>query len=290
MYVLLMFVLIPCGLLSGQHKSHTNKPTQQTANHAGDSVCTFSVVNTLAANEGKDRANGQQQKAEEQPKILGLNRAEFVQSTLALVLVVITAVYAGITCGMLKQIKTQAHFMKKQLTEMGKQTSTALSAAHTAESHYRTTRNAERPWILVEKIKLNKFGHGEELIAYVSIKNYGRTPAFMTEHRFVFHRMKSVPSPPLQYSPFPFEFQQEILVPSGIGRAAVRFHEERLTFNQFEAVRDRKEFLYVFGFIKYRDGTGPADYETRFFQVYDLPVIEGWEFMPTGPIEYNQVK
>jgi hypothetical protein len=102
--------------------------------------------------------------------------------------------------------------------------------------------------------------------------------------------MKSVPAPPLEYSPFPHEFQQEILTPNAIGKAAIQLHEERLTRTQIDAVRNRTEFLYVFGFIKYRDGAGSAEYVTHFFHVYDLPVIEGWEFKPTGPVEYNQVK
>lgn len=215
-----------------------------------------------------------------------------------------TILGVGINAIISALIWRQGGFMKSQLAEMQKaqtktdalivqatsQADAALSAARAAENHYQIMRNAERPWILIEKIQLNKFQHSEELIVYLTIKNYGRTPAFMTEHKIIFRLMQSVPKPPLEYSPFPREFQQEIITPNAIGKAAIRLIEERLTRTQVEDVMNRKEFLYVFGFIKYRDGAGLGEYETHFFHVYDVPVVEGWEFMPTGPAAYNQVK
>jgi hypothetical protein len=204
--------------------------------------------------------------------------------------VVITGILAALNIAGLFLVWHQRNVMKGQLVEMGKQTCIAISTARTAENHYQIMRNAERPLVLIEKIELNKFEAQEKLHCSVFVKNYGRTPAFLTEHKFIFRLMRSVPKAPLEYSPFPFEFQQEVITPNTPARVWVPLHEERLTLRQFEAVKNRSEFLYVFGFFKYRDGTRENEYETCFFQVYDIPVLKGFEFMPTGPVEYNQVK
>lgn len=166
------------------------------------------------------------------------------------------------------------------------------------------TINANRPWVVVrpyihspqffpawEKGDPTPQGDmGTWPIAHLfpaQIMNVGKTPARIESYALDYVRSQIHPSQ------FPDEpayhnvvIQDILLVPDDEMAVTTALSPERgvLTKSQLSDIQERREFLFAYGFVKYKhgDGSGP-EYETRFGYIYDVPAT--YAVMKEGKIE-----
>jgi hypothetical protein len=124
MHVIGILVIVLSLFLS--EGTHANK---QPANSDKYSRCNVNVgdqVSTVTNFSSCDDRQGEASKkddraAQEQPRLLGLTVAEWVQDVIALLLAIITALYVRITSKMLDGIKEQAAIMRQQVSNSAEQ-------------------------------------------------------------------------------------------------------------------------------------------------------------------------
>jgi len=164
--------------------------------------------------------------------------------------------------------------------------------------------NAERPWVVVRPYihspqffpmwekgdPIPQGDMGTWPIAHLfpaQIMNVGKTPARIESYALDYVRTQIHPS---QFSDEPAYHnvvtQNILLVPNDEIAVTAALSPERgvLTKSQLSDIQKRQEFLFAYGFVKYRhgDGSGP-EYETRFGYIYDVPPT--YAVMKEGKIE-----
>ena len=178
-------------------------------------------------------------------------------------------------------------------------------AAQAARLNARALMNAERAWMSVAPVQLNPaFGAGDannpqyRLAVGMNISNTGRTPARILRSTLLYAWTDN--SWPLPFTPV--YLPEEITIHSGlllmpnsqpIAHIAFLKPFDVLTVEQVEAVKDRKAFVYAYGFVEYRDVFDEkVVHETRFCYVYNFPQPGEPQFlkglMPGGPEGYNK--
>lgn len=85
--------------------------------------------------------------------------------------------------------------MQRQTEYLGQTMKETRKAADAANLNATTLMNTERAWLLLEKVQNPKIGTGPVAFGY-TLKNYGRTPAFLTKMVAQFRRYKSLDSLP----------------------------------------------------------------------------------------------
>ncbi|HET9280486.1 MAG TPA: hypothetical protein VFR24_00850 [Candidatus Angelobacter sp.] len=170
----------------------------------------------------------------------------------------------------------------------------------------RATHRQERAWVVIEEMAIpDELSHWELSfpvnveLKYV-FKNYGSTPARLTESRFVFtliDRIEDLPTSPDygEKQPYPnFPKDGGIMVPGATIPLTATFqgaNGAELTNEILVAIRDGSKCLVAYGFIKYRDAFHKR-HETRFCHKY---VVEkrginffSGDFLIAGPPAYNR--
>ncbi len=170
----------------------------------------------------------------------------------------------------------------------------------------RATHRQERAWIAIESIDVP-----EELSHYTLMfpmnidlgyvfKNFGNTPAKLTDSRLIFRLVTSIDDLPSQpnygpkqeYPRFPldgglmvpnitFELRQAFQGPDGT---------PALSNEDLTAIRSGAKALVSYGFIEYRDAFDKR-HETRFCHIYRVlkgTNYYGGDFGIAGPSEYNK--
>jgi len=195
--------------------------------------------------------------------------------------------------------------------------------AEAANKNAQVIINAERPWITVipyiwspefyptweEGDRIPEGDMGKWPISHLfpaQVMNVGRTPARIESYAIRYVRSADHPS---QWSGEPnygqLVAERIVLVPGDEIALTTTLSPDRgvMTKVQVQAIRDRREFLYACGIIRYRnaDGTG-EEHEIRFGYVYESPVaysilkdgkVETRSFQKAasrrgGPPEYNK--
>lgn len=170
----------------------------------------------------------------------------------------------------------------------------------------RATHRHERAWVVIEEIELPEHLSYFQLTFPVNVemryvfKNYGSTPARLTDSRLIFKlidKIEDLPSIPEygQKQAYPnFPKDGGILVPG----ATIPLHQPfqgpdgtpALNNAILSAIRDGSKTLVSYGFMKYRDAFNKR-HETRFCHTYR--VVQGvnyfsGDFGAAGPKEYNK--
>lgn len=130
-----------------------------------------------------------------------------------------------------------------------------------------------------------------------TVKNIGKTPAFIKEVACRFIPISSFGDLPLepQYpNPRDLETEIEPLLAGGtLERWVYATLETALSFNEMdEKVRKKEVLLYGFGYVKYLDIYG-REQETRFGLVYECrpkPTMAEDKLVMAGPQSYNRYK
>jgi hypothetical protein len=207
----------------------------------------------------------------------------------------------------LQTINRQADLMERQAADArgaaAEATQLARQSAEAASLNAFTLVNSERAWVQVEVIgdpRWVKTAEGSSMLWFRPLlKNFGRTPAtveFMVVRPHLLPRDENFPEPPqLPLEPDYVSLQSALtdrqgFVPPmmGINPLAIG-----ITDADFELMKKRERFLYIYGQIFYRDISG-EERESRFCNLYWIPpddshpIPEG--FMTTGntPNAYTQ--
>lgn len=165
--------------------------------------------------------------------------------------------------------------------------------AEAANKNAQAIINSERPWITVipciwspdfypkweEGDSIPEGDMGKWPIAHLFpalVKNVGRTPATIEGYALLYVRSSQHPSQWTGAADYgQLVAGNMVLVPGDEMAVTTGLSPDRgtLTKAQVQAIRDRREFLFAYGVIKYRnsDGTG-EQHETRFGYVYESPV------------------
>ncbi len=162
--------------------------------------------------------------------------------------------------------------------------------------------NAERAWITgsVGENSYRLFGNPTIIPAFeLSLKNSGRTPGIVFRMAMKFEKRQTLddlpPEPPLDISSI-FEMGRTLIIRDdpAISLTAPIDGRERLTPEDWAAVRDRKLFLVVYGFIEYTNVIKPDfanPHKTSFCFAYAFanPVSHGFQACFTAPASYREV-
>jgi len=197
-------------------------------------------------------------------------------------LLALCAVWAGwIGLGTLKAIRIQ--------------TEANAVSAKAAKVSADSLINIERPWLLVTEVEYSEMrGDGTESAAYVVLKNYGKSPAWILEMGGDFRtikRLSELPAAPV-YKTIKNEAQRGlVVVPLTVENKDRHYffipHESNTDVNhaEFDKAITQELLWVVFGYARYRDVFN-AVRETRFCYVLgdSMP-----RFLPVdvGP-EYNR--
>jgi hypothetical protein len=151
----------------------------------------------------------------------------------------------------------------------------------------------ERPWV-IESLDQDTFSRvakmDEQTIPLpITFRNYGRTPAWVTD-RGTWWKIDSVdclPKTP-EYKPdLGQRYLGEVVLVPNVGSSLVQ-SLLYISGPQVSQVRMRRLFLYIWGFINYRDGRGNT-YENRFCYRYHVQTTEDprpTAFYPYSAEEY----
>lgn len=196
-------------------------------------------------------------------------------------------------------IRKQAATMELQAADArgsaAQATALAQQSANAASSNAAAFVNSERAWVQVEVIGdphwVKDPGGSSKIWFRPLLKNFGRTPAtieFMVVRPHLMLRDAIFPEPPLlphepdyAYPESAFTDRHAFLPPAmGIYPLAIAISD-----TDFEAVKQREKFLYIYGQIFYRDISG-EERESRFCNLYWVPPDESHPapegFMTTG--------
>jgi hypothetical protein len=197
------------------------------------------------------------------------------------VYVVLTGVYVGISVAAFRTLRQQ-----------GKTGERAAAAAK--ESADATTKNVEmianieRPWVLAsmeQEMRGEVIASRTIYLARCIIKNFGKTPAWITRWGVITKDIKIEEPLPLEpnYSAAPNDSIPEVLPPGESRSSLCAWLPERLS-----QAHEDKILLFVFGFVLYKDGFG-RDHETRFCFRYYPPFRDNKAqgFHVGGPPAYN---
>jgi len=215
-------------------------------------------------------------------------------------LMVFTAVLAAVSI-------VQGYFLKKHGDELH---SLAGAARDNAETILKQTSHivaSERAWILIHPKETQlpslipidaldlRNGPGEHTLAHcmVSLKNFGRTPAYVFSCDFQMQVGVSSGAPPdrsfyeeiVEFSEYPIapdEFwpMQATLQPEGFVNVAT-----------LEAINQGQKFLWLCGVIRYEDvfECGGVKHETRVCMIYEARTSSPKPYWTiAGPNEYNR--
>lgn len=185
-------------------------------------------------------------------------------------------------------MKKQADYMRQTMVETRK-------SADAASRNASALMNAERAWLLLEKIEDKVFG-SPSFFSFI-VKNYGRTPAFVVKivpHFGRYRNLDSLPDDPETISP-----NMILGIPEGglavgpgdaLNEIAITLVEpSTLTDSERAEVLRGSLFLYACVFIRYRD-IYDREFVSCFGSVYTPPgspgAFEG--FVRRGPTRYNK--
>ncbi len=158
-----------------------------------------------------------------------------------------------------------------------------------------TARRTERAWIIGNVVNTNferPPDPNEELHCVVSIKNTGRTPATITRAGIsakLSSSLSDLPALPQYGKNEKVSFSHLLLVPKDSFALSA---QTIIEVAQYDAFMSRRLFLYVHGFVEYRD-TFNRKHETRFCDYYLVPdgggiLVEGFQRNIEAPPEYNK--
>jgi hypothetical protein len=152
-------------------------------------------------------------------------------------------------------------------------------SADAAKASAEALMSSERPWLMLdpfdplELVAMPVSGPVTANGTTIRYGNYGKTPAWLVESavRFVKERTKNIPAP-LDYGEITRP-PSELAVLPGKGSNPIWCCLEPngcLSENEIQSIERQELFLFLFGFIKYRD-TFDRSHETRFCFRYDVP-------------------
>jgi hypothetical protein len=156
-------------------------------------------------------------------------------------------------------------------------------------------RNSERALIVcnVESSALIKPpGPNEIFHCIVAVKNTGRTPAVVTEAAVsakLTNSLSDLPKPPEYGDKERLSSGQLLLVSEDSFPLTC---QTKMETAQYWEIKQGTRFLYVHGFVRYRDTYGRR-HETRFCDYYHVsdgvqPLVEGFQKNIAAPLEYNK--
>jgi hypothetical protein len=194
--------------------------------------------------------------------------------------------------------------LRKHEEWMEKHDAKLAQLAQAANNNAQALIDSERPWVVVRPYipspqffplweKGDPIPQGDMGTWPIShlfpaqVKNVGRTPARIESYALDYVRTQIHPSELPDEPAYHNVVTQDILiVPDDEMAVTTALAPERgtLTKAQLAEIEKRREFLFAYGFVKYRhgDGSGP-EYETRFGYIYD--VSPTYAVMKEGKIE-----
>lgn len=191
--------------------------------------------------------------------------------------------------------------IKRQADLMERQTTATEIAANAAKTNADSFMNAERAWVLLEKIEVADITVSQKIGSRVSFtytfKNYGRTPAFILEIVSHFRRYSSLAELPSD----PEEVQQHTIlglpeggIPVPPGDATNPMTEElapapTVSESETDQIRGGNLILYASLFVKYKDVNGRFGTTSvgGMYKLRERPMgFQG--FMRCGPDVYNR--
>lgn len=161
--------------------------------------------------------------------------------------------------------------------------------------------NAERAWITgsVGERSYRLFGNPTIVPAFeLSLRNSGRTPGMVSRMAMRFEKRQTLddlpPEPPLDITSI-VELGRTLIIRDDLPISLTTPIDggERLTPEDWAAVRDRKLFLLAYGFIEYTNVLNPNfenPHKTSFCFVYAVasPVSHGFQVCFTAPASYRE--
>ena len=303
--------LVAIGPLKLDCPAQTDKADTQ-AKHRPSAQPPTVVVNITAPN---DESAAGKKREESQPKSIRITQMPpsdgwykaYVIATMILVIVGSIGVYKAHET--LRAIKLQAQIMQRQTEATEKAARAAVTSAGAAKASADALTRIERAWLMLCTIEPKgetfyydfiEGASGKPVEAIIKLANYGRSPAWLVESNFRLVRSESR-SVPLEYGIPTVLPNGEPIPPQHHGiPVAVRleplepFSASLLTRDEAQQIEERKLFLYLYGFAKYKDIFFE---ETRIvreiyfcfvFQTYREPGLPlgRWEY--TGPPEANR--
>jgi hypothetical protein len=179
--------------------------------------------------------------------------------------------------------------------------SAADATAAYARIAERSLFDIQRPWVLVFSVKwpsgvfplpADEATEPQAVAIAYSYKNYGATPAWITDAWALFFKTTNLNNLPTEPLYFLTTLPNEIPVAPDSPTAEVNLPlmpNIMLTPDEIRRVERRELFLYAYGIIKYRDIHGRA-HETRWGSVYFVPlgldIFRGMRL--NGPPTYNR--
>jgi hypothetical protein len=210
---------------------------------------------------------------------------EMVMSFLTAIYVVTTIFYAVTSHRTLVAIRKQGADNASQFTQ---QISEAQKSANAAFVSSQSVMNAERARIVVSFTTTSgRAGH------FMTIRNCGRTPAFIVDVKFIRKHPPTMQQPHLPDVPdfgLPTEFMQKRILCAG-GRWKpqdyyVSVSPTELTDKLHRLIESGHTRYYIYGRVEYRDVFRNDElHETRFCYFFS-PTLQ--EFIVGGPPEYTK--
>jgi hypothetical protein len=175
-------------------------------------------------------------------------------------------------------MQKQAHLMARQGLSMRRQTTLLRKSAEAAEMSARAAMGAESPllvlhqfdWKCREPFTLEYTR--ENPVLEISVKNYGRTPAFIKAYEVIF-TLEPLPAEP-KFNEYPSSYGIDVVEPNCVyllneGKV---WHRQPLTQEQVQGLLGGTTELTIYGYIRYGDVFGSPDKYLRFSQLLaELP-------------------
>lgn len=180
----------------------------------------------------------------------------------------------------------QTGLMKSSLRETAK-------AAQAASDNASALIGIERPWLLIENLKIPAYTNFSDPVRLegkflYKIWNYGKTPARVCalKMRLEIGNSPDIPPNPSEVFGIPDFAVNPHIIPQGVDRAHTELiHPNREPFKATENrdLANELIFLWAYGFVRYLDVHG-GYYETRICYRYDF---SSQGLILAGPPEYN---
>jgi hypothetical protein len=199
--------------------------------------------------------------------------------------------------------------MKQQAEILERQTKATETAAEAALLNAQAVIHSERPWLLIPIenkiydiqppviIERRPGTHGALSSGCMfALKNYGRSPARVIEHKLWMIRIGDASFPPLSaYERKGGVKMDYVLAPDTTIPVQVLLEggDGKLTTPEREAIDTEKNFLWLAGYIRYTD-----TFERQDFPIYETRFCYRWKprsylvpepfWLREGPPEYNR--
>jgi hypothetical protein len=173
----------------------------------------------------------------------------------------------------------QSILLKRQIREMVKATAATEKAANAAELSAKAAIGVELPKLFLTRLNFANdtrtlFDMIQAPYIRIGMKNYGRTPAFVTSNCIAIYRGKDLPEEPLYWQIANVSAGDSVVESDKDYEVRDIRHRDPVSNETVFAIQQGELSFWVYGFVRYKDFLGES-HEAKFCRLFMRIFIEG---------------